>query len=370
MTCLIYLSPLPWSSFAQRPHKFVEWFHARTGGQVLWIDPYPTRLPTLDDFRRIKAAMGVVPSPVSMPVPEWLTVLQPRALPIEPLPGSVLINRLLWTQIRREIDGFSQRSGCLLVIGKPSKMAVDILRSHPQLPSLFDAMDDFPAFYRGFSKWAMGPVEHEVAQLSKQITVSSTLLANRFSECGARVRMALNACAIEVLPSIDAPHVRSAPHVLGYVGTIAQWFDWEMVTALALANPQMHVRLIGPVFGAIPSGLPGNIEQLPACSHQQAIDQMRQFSVGLIPFKRTLLTDSVDPIKYYEYRALGLPVLSTPFGEMAMRGGATGVFLADGQANLARVVVSALAHQDDAAQIAQFRSENSWSARFDSANIL
>lgn len=370
MTCLIYLSPLPWSSFAQRPHKFVEWFHARTGGQVLWVDPYPTRLPTSDDFRRIKAAIGSGPSPVMMPVPEWLTVLQPRALPIEPFPGSVLINRLLWKQVQREIDGFIQRPGCLLAIGKPSKMAADILRRHPQLPSLFDAMDDFPAFYRGFSRWAMGSSERTVARLAKQITVSSTLLAHRFSEYGERVLVALNACAIEVLPAIDAQRVPSTPYVLGYVGTIAQWFDWEMVTALALANPQMLVRLIGPVFGAIPSGLPRNIELLPACSHQQAINHMQQFSIGLIPFKRTLLTESVDPIKYYEYRALGLPVLSTPFGEMATRENATGVFLADGQANLANIVGLALKHKDDVAQIAQFRSENSWSARFDSVDIL
>lgn len=370
MTCLIYLSPLPWSSFAQRPHKFVEWFHARTGGQVLWVDPYPTRLPTPEDFRRIKAAIGIAPSPVTMAVPAWLTVLQPRALPIEPFPGSVVVNRLLWKQVRREIDGFIQRPGCLLVIGKPSKMAVDILRRYPQLPSLFDVMDDFPAFYRGFSKWAMDSSERTVARLAKQITVSSTLLAHRFSECGERVSMALNACAIEVLPAIDAQRVPSAPYVLGYVGTIAQWFDWEIVIALALANPKMTIRLIGPVFGAIPVVLPANIELLPACSHQQAIDHMQQFSVGLIPFKRTTLTDSVDPIKYYEYRALGLPVMSTQFGEMAMREGAAGVFLVDEHADLSNVVRIALAHKDDAAQIAEFRSKNSWSARFDLAKIL
>lgn len=281
-----------------------------------------------------------------------------------------MVNRLLWRQVLQEIDRFAQRSGCLLAIGKPSKMAVAVLRRHPQLPSLFDAMDDFPAFYRGLSKWAMGSSERKVSLLAKRITVSSTLLAHRFSACGERVKMALNACAIEVLPAISAQRVSPTPQVLGYVGTIAQWFDWEIVIALALVNPHMTLRLIGPVFGAIPAGLPENIELLPACSHQQAIHHMQQFSVGLIPFKRTTLTDSVDPIKYYEYRALGLPVLSTRFGEMVFREGEAGVFLADEQANLANVVSLALAHQDDAAQIALFRSKNSWAARFDSAGIL
>ena len=31
---LVYFSPVPWASFAQRPHKFVEWFHARCGAIV------------------------------------------------------------------------------------------------------------------------------------------------------------------------------------------------------------------------------------------------------------------------------------------------------------------------------------------------
>jgi hypothetical protein len=43
---------------------------------------------------------------------------------------------------------------------------------------------------------------------------------------------------------------------------------------------------------------------------------MRQWHAGLIPFVRNALTDSVDPVKYYEYRSCGLPVLTTLFGEM------------------------------------------------------
>ena len=42
-------------------------------------------------------------------------------------------------------------------------------------------------------------------------------------------------------------------------------------------------------------------------------------SAGIIPFKVNRLTAAVDPIKYYEYRAAGLPVISTEFGEMRQR---------------------------------------------------
>jgi hypothetical protein len=97
---------------------------------------------------------------------------------------------------------------------------------------------------------------------------------------------------------------------------------------------------------------------------------MQDFDVGLIPFKRTDLTASVDPIKYYEYRALHLPVLSTCFGEMALRQGQSGVFLTNKHSELSRMARAAIASKCEIKDIQQFRTVNSWKARFDAAGIL
>lgn len=369
MTALIYVSPLPWSSFAQRPHKFVEWFHARHGGPVLWIDPYPTRLPGPEDVQRLRAKLRGGPAPAARALPDWLTVMPAPALPIEPLPGSGLINGLLWRKLHQAVARFGADGRCLLAIGKPSKLALQLMRRHPQLPSLFDIMDDFPAFYTGLSSLSMAAREQDMARQARQVLVSSTFLAQRFAACGDRLGLALNACAIETLPPVECLPARPAMPVLGYVGTIAQWFDWDMVIALALAHPAIPVRLIGPVFGTVPAQLPANIALLPACQHHEAIAHMQTFSVGLIPFKLTTLTQSVDPIKYYEYRALGLPVLSSRFGEMAMRGEQPGVFLAGEQGELVRQVSRALAHRDEVDGIEAFRRQHSWNAHFDAAQI-
>lgn len=369
MTALVYVSPLPWSSFAQRPHKFVEWFHARHGGPVLWIDPYPTRLPGLDDVRRLLAKLRGGPAPTARALPEWLTVMPAPALPIEPLPGSGLVNGLLWRKLHQAVARFGADGRCLLAIGKPSKLALQLMRRHPQLPSLFDIMDDFSAFYTGLSSLAMAAREQDVARQVQQVLVSSTFLAQRFAACGERLDLALNACAIETLPPVEQLPERPITPVFGYVGTIAQWFDWDLVIALALAHPAIPVRLIGPVFGAIPAKLPANIELLPACQHHEAIARMQTFSVGLIPFKLTTLTQSVDPIKYYEYRALGLPVLSSRFGEMAVRGELPGVFLVDDGMDSVQQLSRALAHRDHVDAIQAFRRQHSWDAHFDAAHI-
>ncbi len=368
---LVYLSPVPWASFSQRPHKFVEWFRARHGGKVIWVDPYPTRFPVLADFWRAKAEERITTKLAKKGnTPAGLTVLRPRSLPIEPLPCAGVLNRLLWSDVLQAIDEFVEEGECLLGIGKPSELALQVLARHSAIPSLYDAMDDFPAFYRGLSRAAMMKRERKVASRVYRITVSSTALADRFATYHSKLAIALNACAVENLPPINAMTKWSERPVLGYVGTIGHWFDWRLVYALAEVNPSMCIRLIGPAYITPPEPVPRNIELLPACDHATAIRAMHEFSVGLIPFKCIDLTASVDPIKYYEYRALGLPVLSSRFGEMALREVEPSVYLLDEHVDLAVAVSEALAYKADIDKIQKFRDRNSWEARFAAAGIL
>lgn len=368
---MVYFSPVLWGSFAQRSHKFVEWFHNKHGGDVLWIEPYPTRLPAFSDIRRVKSRGKIAPRQAARGnAPRWLTVLRPIAFPMEPLSGGRFLNRLLWGKVLQEIDGFVQKEECLLCIGKPSELGLAVLARHPARFSLYDAMDDFPAFYQGISRAAMAKKEQEVASRVSRISVSSTFLAKRFAGCRSKLSLAPNACAVDHLPSINAPDRGCGKPVLGYVGTIGRWFDWDLVVSLAEKNPSMCIRLIGPTYAPPPPSLSSNVELLPPCDHASAVKAMQEFSIGLIPFKLTDLTASVDPIKYYEYRALGLPVLSSPFGEMALRGGEKGVFLMDEHSDLVTRVKKALTCKYEKVEIEEFRKANSWEARFDATVIL
>lgn len=367
---LVYLSPVPWASFAQRPHKFVEWFHARRGDKVLWIDPYPTRFPELSDLRRILSRSAIQSKEDTRPgATAWLTVLKPRSFPIEPGPGSGAINRLLWAEIMNKVASFVGAKETCLVIGKPSELALQLTKKHCDIPRVYDAMDDFAAFYGGFSSWAMRRREDRVAANVSMLLASSTTLLERFSGNVTKPVLAQNACATEVLPDARVPRYSGKP-VLGYVGTIANWFDWPLVIKLAMENPETVVRLVGPIYSPPPAPLPKNIELVPACPHPAAIEMMQSFSAGLIPFKINALTSSVDPIKYYEYRALGLPVISTSFGEMALRENLHGVSIinhATALCNLLRVVKD---YQPSLKEIQNFRSENNWYARFDATNLF
>jgi hypothetical protein len=292
-------------------------------------------------------------------------------LPIEPIPGSRLLNRFFWRNLLREVNDFSKSGETILVVGKPSELAITLLTHGVFSRTAYDAMDDFPAFYSGISKWAMQHRESIVANKAQRLLASSTALVERFSTTRSAT-LCMNACAIETLPAVD--HLRNRPRqrILGYVGTIGPWFDWAMIHRLANCS-QVKIRLIGPMFSPPQGTLPSNVEIHPQCTHAEAISAMQDFDVGLIPFKQTELTDSVDPIKYYEYRALGIPVLSSHFGEMRNHALQPGVFILNDDDNARAVsskVDAALNHVSSIEETQSFRKENSWSSRFSSTQLL
>ncbi len=65
--------------------------------------------------------------------------------------------------------------------------------------------------------------------------------------------------------------------------------------------------------------------------------------------------------------ALGLPVVSTDFGEMSVHRHTPGVFLSDTAADIPQVMRQALAFSEPLANTLQFREANSWTKRFEVA---
>ncbi len=362
---LIYLSPVPWSSFSQRPQKFARWFHQVTQGDVLWIDPYPSRLPRLSDLAHRRGNDAGVEA-----LEPWVKVERPRALPIEPLPFSGLVNhRLFWSPLIQTAKRFAQKRKTLIVVGKPSELALRLARALPDCEMVYDAMDDFPAFFSGLSRVSMQQREKKVGALATMIMTSSTLLLERWRARHHDVRFVANALDAQAMPAPLDLAPRDTGKVFGYIGTVGRWFDWQWIIQLASARPADTVMIVGPLSHRYSGALPANVTIRPACSHRDALALMLTFDVALIPFRQTPLTASVDPIKYYEYVAAGLPVMSTRFGEMCYRSSKPGVYLCDIGDSILEASNHALSYSPTPAFIEDFKAKNGWHARFESADL-
>jgi hypothetical protein len=361
---LLYFSPVAWDSYAQRPHYVARHFLDRGGAAVLWVDPYPNRLPRLADLRRRtngRARAEPDPRVSVIRVPSW---------PVEPLPGGPALNRALrWPGLLASLAREMGDGQGIIGVGRPSALAVIALQRLRARARFYDAMDDFPEFYGGLSRRSMRRQEDAVLGAVDRVYAASDALMEKFARRGVAASLVANAYAMRTLPPFQ-PRPPSAAPVFGYVGTVGQWFDWNLVGRLAAAFPAAEVRIVGPVFSGPPRGLPGNVRFAGECPQAAAVEHLRDFACGLIPFRKTPLTAAVDPIKYYEYRGMGLPVLATRFGQMAARGRTDGVFVVDGDDGLEAVARAALAHMTDAAAVARFRAENDWDTRLGRAALF
>ncbi|WP_230591794.1 hypothetical protein, partial [Gallibacterium anatis] len=116
---LIYLSPVPWNSIAQRPHFFAKSvLDNQSVDKVYWVEPTPSRLPKLSDIRRLFSKI----EPTSFSLPADLTIINTKyCIPLEPLPKLFkLINYFFINSILSEIDtlySIHKKENIILVVG-------------------------------------------------------------------------------------------------------------------------------------------------------------------------------------------------------------------------------------------------------------
>jgi glycosyltransferase involved in cell wall biosynthesis len=156
--------------------------------------------------------------------------------------------------------------------------------------------------------------------------------------------------------------------VLGYTGTIhPDRVDVELVASLARSHAGSIV-LIGP--NHLPAAQVerlrrlGNVFMPGPVPYAQIPDYMAAFDVCIVPHKMTPFTESLNPIKLWEYLAAGLPIVSTDvagfrdYPELVRLAGTTDEFLA----------ATRTALEEGAANAARRRSEaanHSWERRVD-----
>ncbi len=355
---LVYTSPVPYRSFTQRPHRFVQFFNERSGGRTLWIDPYPGRLPRVADLH--KASQRAYHRPTE-------AVETCAAVGADPLMGPAVFRQLAWRRVLARVKRFVDGCDWLLVAGRPSYLALHLLQNTAPKASCYDAMDDFPEFYSGLSRWLSRRIEGRIANSVDAILVSSDALLRKFTRQGFAAELLRNGLD----PSPEAAPDRARPQlVFGYVGTIGAWFDWQLLAAMARDLPEVLFQLIGPVLAPAPS-LPANVRLCGERPNEELPNRLRRFTAGLIPFKINRLTAAVDPIKYYEYRSAGLPVISTRFGDMAVRGTDQQVHLVDQRTDFQDLLRQIRAHAGVSCEALRgFQAENSWRSRFASSRFF
>lgn len=158
----------------------------------------------------------------------------------------------------------------------------------------------------------------------------------------------------------------AARKIIGYYGAIAEWFDVDLIEAMAQRFPEHTILLIGAdtVNAAAQLGKYKNVVFTGEKPYAELPKYLHAFDVCLLPFKVIPLTLATNPVKVYEYLSAGKPVVSVDLPEI--RQFENLVHAAVGHEAFMAAVEQVLVNADTPEQIQQrqnFARNQTWSHR-------
>lgn len=155
--------------------------------------------------------------------------------------------------------------------------------------------------------------------------------------------------------------------IIGYFGSISDWFDTTLIEYLANNRPEFTFVMIGYTFGADIRKLQKfpNIHFLGERPYSELPKYLHDFDVCLIPFKKIPLIEATHPVKIYEYFSAGKPVVATNMVELNSMSDMC--YLAQGKEDFLEKLDLAVNEKDETIikKRIKFASENTWENRFE-----
>ena len=319
----ICFSSIDWD-FLWQGHQEIMATLASQGTQVLFIENTGVRNPQLRDLPRIRRRL----------VNWWrslqgfrkerenLYIFSPLVLPFPYSRLARWINRwLLVTAIQRWMRA-TEFGQPVIWTFLPSPLTIDVIQRIQHAALIYYCIDSFsdstPAAQRIVAS------EETLFRQADLVFATSRQLYDRASRWNRAVHLfpfGVSQDAFErVRESVNGPpeELRGLQRpIVGYVGGIHQWIDQELLCHAARALPHYSFALVGPVQTDIRRVLrEPNIVCLGQKPHEQVLEYVRYFDVGIIPYRLTEYTRNVYPTKLNEYHVMGKPVVSTALPEV------------------------------------------------------
>ena len=254
-------------------------------------------------------------------------VLSPLVIPMHRYAAVRALNRrLLRRLIRRATRRLGFQRPIVWAYVPQAEALLDVL-----VPAVvvYHCVDDIAA-QPGVDAASFRAAEQRFARRADLVLVSAPALGRRLRPIAANVIEAPNvadterfAQALEPGPIDPALRDLPPPRIVFTGAVVATKVDFGLLGELARLRPSWSFVLVGPVGPGDPSTdvsplrAQPNIHLLGPRRHADLPLLLRGADAGIIPYARNALTESIFPMKVYEYLAAGLPVVATELPALA-----------------------------------------------------
>lgn len=314
---ILFFSQVVWQDVWQRPQEMS--LRLSRHRPLIYISP-------MQIHRRYDSVRDWTPH-VAIPEAPDCHVFQPLILPGEY--QSKLIRRINRGIIRRCLRELILRHGLPRHIITNSPFYDFIADDTPEARLTYDVIDDF--ILAGWAPREGESCERRIISRAGQLWTGTLQLLETKQALHPRVEfipLGVNYDAFQFeTPPPEPEELNGIPRPrLGYIGTLNERLDAELIEQLARACPEASVVLIGPLHGTFaPRPSAPNVHLLGPCRHDCVPQLLAHFDIALIPFKVNAMTRSLNPIKTLEYLAAGrvviavdLPDLRRLYGNVAL----------------------------------------------------
>lgn len=182
----------------------------------------------------------------------------------------------------------------------------------------YDCHDNFPKFSSKSMSNRIDKMEKKILKSANLIFTTVPDLEDKCKKFNENVYLVPNGVNYDFIlqssEKIIAPEdiKKIKPPIIGFIGAIAHWLDLDLIAFMANLHPEWSFVFIGPISINVKKIENfKNVFFLGVKQHLNLRSYIYFFDVGIIPFKVDDLTNCVDPIKLYEYCAMGIPVVAT-----------------------------------------------------------
>ncbi|MBL9123048.1 MAG: glycosyltransferase, partial [Planctomycetaceae bacterium] len=295
---------------------------AARGFRVLYIESLGLRRPSAQGrdlariWRRLRRGLAA-----PRQVRENLWVAAPLVIPLHRYaPVRALNDRLLVALLRRAAASLGFRRPLLWTYNPlVGHLAGQLDAEH----LVYHCVDDLSAVPQAPAE-ALLAAERQIARTADLILTTSPSLQKRFEAWRPEATYYLpNVADYEHFsrakqPGLEPAELAAIPHPrIGFIGAISDYkVDFELLAATARLRPDWQWVLIGQVGEGQPDtrvaglDLP-NVHLLGPRPYARLPDYLRAFDAATSPSRRNAYTDSMFPMKFFEYLSAGRRVVAT-----------------------------------------------------------
>lgn len=182
---------------------------------------------------------------------------------------------------------------------------------------IYDCMDDHVQMCsKDVMRRKVEETEKVLLQRSKILIASSQKLQEKMAKqvTPKKINLIRNGTNFGKIYDVKETNVKKQFHI-GYIGTIAEWFDKDMLEKSVEMHSELVYHLLGPCL--TPQQIKHDrIIYEGVVEHTNLHSFVKDYDCLIMPFLINEVVQAVDPVKLYEYIAFGKCIISVYYEEL------------------------------------------------------